>query len=82
MRQIGFVSLMSVDGTADKAWALAVQRAASILGVAVSPLRKVGNVGLLVAQAKSKASDHRAGCQGYARRLRERLSGLATAGVS
>jgi hypothetical protein len=63
----------------EPAWALAVQRVASILGVAVSPLRKAGNVGLLVGQAKSKASDHRAGCQGYARRLRERLSGLGIA---
>ena len=63
----------------EAAWALAVQRAASILGVAVSPLRKAGNVGLLVGQAKSKAGDHRAGCQGYARRLRERLLGLAIA---
>jgi hypothetical protein len=60
-------------------WAKAVQRAGSILGVTVSPLRKVGNVGLLVGQVKSKAADYRIGCQNYARRLRERLTGLGVA---
>lgn len=63
----------------ESAWAIAVQRAASIMGVAVSPLRKAGNVGLLVSQIRSKAGDHRAGCQGYARRLCERLNGLGVA---
>jgi hypothetical protein len=60
----------------EAAWAQAVQRAASILGVAVSPLRKAGNVSALAAQVKAKASDHRPGCQNYTRRLRERLAGL------
>jgi hypothetical protein len=61
------------------AWELAVQRAASILGVPISPLRKAANVGLLAEQAKAKAGEYRAGCQGYARRLRERLGALAIA---
>ena len=60
----------------EEIWGLAVQRAASILGITVSPLRKAANVGLLISQAKGKAHDHRTGCQGYVRRLRERLLGL------
>jgi hypothetical protein len=63
----------------EAAWNLAVQRAGSILGVAVSPLRKAGNVGLLASQAKARAGEHRAGCQGYARRLRDRLAALGIA---
>jgi hypothetical protein len=62
-------------------WNLAIQRAGSILGVVVSPLRKGGNVSTLSSQVKSKASEHRAGCQGYARRLKERLDRLGITGV-
>jgi hypothetical protein len=61
-------------------WNLAVQRAASILGVVVSPLRKGSNVTALAAQANAKVADHRAGCQGYARKLKDRLTGLGLAG--
>jgi hypothetical protein len=60
----------------DAVWNLAVQRAASILGIAVSPLRKAGNVSTLASQSKSRVAEHRAGCQGYARLLRERLGKL------
>src|SRR5262249_4143424 len=60
----------------EAAWSLAVRRAGSVLGVAVSPLRKAGNVSALTSQVKSKVGEHRAGCQGYARRLTERLAGL------
>src|SRR5262249_40100200 len=60
----------------EAAWNLAVQRAASILGVTVSPLQKAGNVSALASQAKAKVGEHRSGCQGYARRLREKLAGL------
>jgi hypothetical protein len=63
----------------EAAWGVAVGRAASILGVTVSQLRKAANVGLLVGQAKTKAVEHRPGCQGYARRLRERLQALGVA---
>jgi hypothetical protein len=57
-------------------WILAVQRAASILGIAVSPLLNRTNVSALATQAKSRVAEHRAGCQGYARHLRERLGKL------
>jgi hypothetical protein len=60
----------------EAAWNLAVQRAASIFGVTVSPLRKAANVSTLASQVKARVGEHRAGCQGYARRLRERLAGL------
>jgi hypothetical protein len=66
----------------EAAWNLAVQRAASILGVTVSPLRKAANVSALASQAKAKVGEHRAGCQGYARRLRERLAGLGVTDAS
>jgi hypothetical protein len=66
----------------EAAWNLAVRRAGSILGVAVSPLRKAGNVSALAGQARGKAGEHRAGCQGYARRLRDRLAGLSITGTS
>jgi hypothetical protein len=60
----------------EAAWDVAVRRAGSILGAVVSPLRKAGNVASLTSQAKTKVSERRAGCQGYARRLTERLAGL------
>jgi hypothetical protein len=65
----------------EAAWNRAVQRAGSILGVVVSPLRKAGNVSALASQVKSKAGEHRAGCQGYARRLKEQLDRLNISGV-
>jgi hypothetical protein len=65
----------------EAAWVLAVQRAGSILGLAVSPLRKAANVSTLASLAKTKADEHRPGCQNYARRLRERLSGLGITGA-
>jgi hypothetical protein len=64
-----------------EAWNVAVQRTGSILGVVVSPLLKVANVSALASQAKAKVAEHRAGCQDYARRLRERLSSLGIAGA-
>ncbi len=60
----------------EAAWTLAVQRAGSIFGVAISPLRKASNVAILASQTKGKAAEFRIGCQNYARRLRERLAGL------
>jgi hypothetical protein len=65
----------------ESAWNLAVQRAGSILGVVVSPLRKASNVSALASQAKSKVGEHRTGCQQYARRLKERLDKLGLEGV-
>jgi hypothetical protein len=65
----------------ESAWSLAVQRAGSILGVSVSPLRKAGNVAALASQTRSKVGEHRPGCQSYARRLKERLDRLAITGV-
>ncbi len=62
-------------------WNVAVQRAGSILGVVVSPLLKAANVSALASQVKGKAGEHRAACQGYARRLKERLDRLAITGV-
>jgi hypothetical protein len=58
-----------------------VQRASSILGVVVSPLLKAANVSALSSQVRSKVGEHRAGCQGYARRLKERLDRLGVTGV-
>src|SRR5204863_6285459 len=63
------------------AWNLAVQRAGSVLGVVVSPLRKAGNVSALAFQVKGKVVEHRAGCQDYARQLKERLDHLGITGV-
>jgi hypothetical protein len=63
----------------EAAWSIAVDRAARILGIAVSPLRKTANVSQLTGQAKARAVEHREGCQGYARRLRERLQALGIA---
>jgi hypothetical protein len=65
----------------EAAWNVAVQRAGSVLGVVVSPLRKAGNVSALASQAKSKVGEYRAGCQGYARRLKERLDRLGVTGA-
>ena len=65
----------------EAAWNLAVQRASSVLGIVVSPLRKAGNVSALASQVKGKVGEHRARCQGYARRLKERLDRLAITGV-
>jgi hypothetical protein len=62
-------------------WNLAMQRANKILGVIVSPLRKAGNVAALASQVKSKVAEHRTGCQGYVRRLKERLDRLGITGV-
>ncbi|HJT78464.1 MAG TPA: phage resistance protein, partial [Gemmataceae bacterium] len=62
-------------------WSLAVQRANSFFGITVSPLRKAGNVSSLTSQAKGKVGEHRAGCQAYARRLKERLDRLGITGA-
>jgi hypothetical protein len=61
-------------------WDLAVQRAGSIFGVAVSPLRKASNVTNLTSQVKKKAEDALTVCQAYTRSLRDRLAklGLST----
>ena len=70
------LELREWKGPSEAAWDVAVQRAGSILGIAVSPLLKSTNVTSLSTQAKAKGSDHRVGCQGYTRRLRERLTGM------
>ena len=41
----------------EPSWGVAVQRAASVLGVAISPLLKAANVAALTGQAKSKAAE-------------------------
>ena len=62
---------------AEAVWNLAAQRAGSIFGVAVSPLRKAGNVSTLAVKVKGKAGEYRTGCQSYVRRLRDRLALLS-----
>ena len=57
-------------------WKLAVERAGSIFGVAVSPLLKASNVSKLSADVQKKATEVRVPCQGYCQRLRDRLSKL------
>ncbi len=54
-------------------WDVAVPRAASILGVAVSRLLSAPNVGKLNTGVKQRALEARASCQRYGVRLRARL---------
>jgi hypothetical protein len=60
-------------------WVLAVKRAGSILGVAVSPLRNATNVAALNGNVKQRAAEARASCQGYCQKLRDRLERLGVA---
>jgi hypothetical protein len=57
-------------------WQLAVERAGSIFGAAVSPLRNAHNVSQLATAVKKKATDSRNPCGAYVRRLRDRISRL------
>jgi hypothetical protein len=75
------LELRQWTGPMEASWQVAVQRAAGILGVAVSPLLKAGNVSALSVQVKARVAEHRAGCQNYARRLKERLDRLGLTGV-
>jgi hypothetical protein len=63
----------------EKAWGVAVQRVGNIFGIGVSPLLKSSNVAILTEKVKAKVGDLRAGCQGYVRKLQERLTGLGIA---
>lgn len=54
-------------------WDAAVQRAGSIFGIAISPLRNASNVTDLVTRVQQKARDACSACQAYSQRLRERL---------
>jgi hypothetical protein len=60
-------------------WELALQRAASMFGVAASPLRNASNVQALCVGVRQRAAETRAGCKSYCQRLRERLERFAIA---
>ena len=57
-------------------WTLALERAGSILGVAVSPLLNVSNVSQLQAAVKKEVKGAAAECRAYATHLRRRLEGF------
>ncbi len=57
-------------------WENAIERAGSIFGVAVSPLRNSSNVSSLVTGVKKKVSDGRSNCQSYCQKLRDRFEKL------
>lgn len=57
-------------------WQLAVARAGSIFGVAVSPLLSANNVGQLSASVMKKAMDCRNACGAYVKKLRDRIKSL------
>jgi len=59
-----------------KDWELAVERAGSIFGVAVSRLLNTSNVNAMSTEVKKKASAARGPCQKYCQRLRERMAKL------
>jgi hypothetical protein len=54
-------------------WNRAIQRAAAIFGVSVSPLRNASNVAAFSAKVKEKAAGARQACQAYCQRLKERV---------
>jgi hypothetical protein len=54
-------------------WEAAVQRAGSIFGLAISPLRNASNVADLATRVQQKAREARTACQAYSHALRERL---------
>ena len=54
-------------------WSAAIDRAGSILGLAISPLLNASNVAALTSGAKKRAGELRAACQSYCQRLRDRL---------
>jgi hypothetical protein len=60
----------------EEQWHAALERAGSIFGVAVSPLRNVSNVSSLATGVKKKASDNRSVCQSYCQKLRDRVGRL------
>jgi hypothetical protein len=57
-------------------WDIAVGRAGSLFGVAVSPLLKVSNGIALATGVRQKVVDARRGCQTYRQRLQDRLGKL------
>jgi hypothetical protein len=57
-------------------WDLAVGRAGSIFGVAVSRLLNANNVGSLSTSVKTRATEKRQACQSYCARLRDRMEKL------
>ena len=69
--------LRAVDLPPPDLWKRAIDRAASIFGLAVSPHLSASNVASLVTQVKNKASEGRQHCQTFCQKLRERLSKLA-----
>ena len=58
-------------------WDRAVELAARIFGVTVSPLRNARNVSSLIATVKSKAAEQREACHEYHRSLNSRLRELS-----
>lgn len=54
-------------------WDRAIQRAGSVFGISVSPLRNASNVATLSSKVKEKASAARQPCQAYSQRLKERV---------
>lgn len=61
----------------EKQWHVAVQRAGSMLGIAVSALLSASNVSKLASEVKKKAAEARKPCQAYRELLRERQARLA-----
>jgi hypothetical protein len=54
-------------------WEAALERAETIFGVSVSPLRSAANAAQLAAEVQRTASEARPGCEQYTRLLREKL---------
>jgi hypothetical protein len=61
-------------------WRVAVDRAARILGVAVSPLRSAANVARLIQEAQAEAARHRDAVEQYARTLVGRFESMGVEG--
>ena len=57
-------------------WSVALERAGSIFGVAVSPLLNASNVASLASGVKKRAGDGRSHCQNYCQKLRDRVTKL------
>lgn len=57
-------------------WEVALQRAGSIFGIPISPLRNASNVAKLGGDVRRKANDIRTPCQHYCQKLRDRLAKL------
>jgi hypothetical protein len=63
-------------------WTVAVERAGSIFGVAVSPLLKASSVNALATGVQQKAASSRAACRTYCQQLQERLGRLGIAATA